>query len=63
MRAKGKPTLVIITAIAGELAGFVWSVACIASDPLAKTSAITTTSDEVSPPSQPANPGRCVASR
>jgi transposase len=49
MIAKGKPTPVIVTAIARELAGFVWSIACITSDPLAKTSAITTTSNEVSP--------------
>jgi transposase len=49
MMAKGKPTQVIVTAIARELAGFVWSIACITSDPPAKTSAITTTTDEVSP--------------
>jgi transposase len=49
MMAKGKPTQVIVTAIARELAGFVWSIACITSDPPTKTSAITTTSDEVSP--------------
>src|ERR1700692_1680672 len=47
MMAKGKPTPVIVTAIARELAGFVWSIACITSDPPAKTSAITTTSEEV----------------
>jgi transposase len=49
MMAKGKPTPVVVTAIARELAGFVWSIACITSDPPAKTSAITTTPDEVSP--------------
>jgi transposase len=49
MMAKGKPTPVIVTAIARELAGFVWSIACITSDPPAKTSAITATSDGVSP--------------
>jgi transposase len=49
MMAKGKPTQVIVTAIARELAGFVWSIACITSDPPAKTSAITTTTDAVSP--------------
>jgi transposase len=49
MMAKDKPTPVIVTAIARELAGFVWSIACITSDPPAKTSAITTTTDEVSP--------------
>jgi transposase len=49
MMAKGKPTPVIVTAIARELAGFVWSIACITSDPPAKTSAATTTSERVSP--------------
>jgi transposase len=49
MMAKGKPTQVIVTAIARELAGFVWSIACITSDPPPKTSAATTTSDEVRP--------------
>jgi transposase len=57
MMAKGKPTQVVVTAIARELAGFVWSIACIASDPPAKTSA-TTTSDEVCPTS---STGRCRA--
>src|SRR4029078_3747927 len=47
MMAKGKPTSVIVTAIARELAGFVWSIACITSDPPAKTSAIAATSDYV----------------
>ena len=49
MVAKNKPTPVIVTAIARELAGFVWSIACITSDPPAKTSAATTTSDKVCP--------------
>ena len=49
MVAKNNPTPVIVTAIASELAGFVWSIACITSDPPAKTSATTTTSDEVCP--------------
>jgi transposase IS116/IS110/IS902 family protein len=49
MMAKDKPTPVIVTAIARELAGFVWSIACITSDFPAKTYAIATTSDEVSP--------------
>jgi transposase len=53
MMAKGKPTPVIVTAIARELAGFVWSIACITSDPPAKISAITTTSDEVSATKSP----------
>src|ERR1700692_1816445 len=50
MMAKGKPTPVIVTAIARELAGFVWSIACITSDTPAKTSAATTTSEEICPP-------------
>jgi hypothetical protein len=58
MMAKGKPTQVVVTAIARELAGFVWSIACITSDPLAETSAATTTSDEVCPTS---STGRCHA--
>jgi transposase len=49
MVAKGKPTPVIVTAIARELAGFVWSIACITSDPPAKTPAAATTSDGASP--------------
>jgi transposase len=49
MMARGKLRHVVVTAIARELAGFVWSIACITSDPPAKTSAITTASDEVSP--------------
>jgi hypothetical protein len=44
-----QPTPVIVSAIARELAGFVWSIACFTSDPPAKTSATTTTSDEVCP--------------
>src|SRR3954454_6953284 len=56
MMAKGKPTQVIVTAIARELAGFVWSIACITSDPPAKTSVASTTSDDAvcrAPPPQP----------
>jgi hypothetical protein len=33
MMARGKLTQVVVTAIARELAGFVWSIACITSDP------------------------------
>lgn len=33
MMARGKPKPVIIIAIARELAGFVWSIACVTSDP------------------------------
>jgi hypothetical protein len=49
MMAKGKPRQVVVTAIARELAGFVWSIACITSDPPIKSSAVTTASDEVCP--------------
>jgi transposase len=49
MMAKGKPRQVVVTAIARELAGFVWSIACITSDQPVKSSAITTASDEVCP--------------
>ena len=49
MVARGKLNQVVVTAIARELAGFVWSIACITSDPPAKTSVITTASHEVSP--------------
>src|ERR1700719_218025 len=38
MVARGKLNQVVVTAIARELAGFVWSIACITSDPPAKTS-------------------------
>jgi transposase len=33
MMAKGKPRQVVVTAIARELAGFIWSIACVTSDP------------------------------
>ena len=49
MMAKGKPRQVVVTAIPRELAGFVWSIACITSDPPIKSSAVTTASDEVCP--------------
>src|SRR5208283_3306191 len=45
--AKGKPRQVVVTAIARELAGFVWAIACITSDAPATTSAVTPTSEEV----------------
>ena len=35
MMAKGKPNQVVVTAIARELGGFVWAIACITSDPAA----------------------------
>jgi transposase len=49
MMAKGKPRQVVVTAIARELAGFVWSIACITSDPPVKSSAVTTASHQVRP--------------
>lgn len=33
MMAKDKPTQVVVTAVARELAGFVWAIACLTSDP------------------------------
>ena len=56
MMAKGKPTQVIVTAIARELAGFVWSIACITSDPPAKTSVASTTSNDAVCRAQPPQP-------
>jgi len=56
MMAKGKPKPVVVTAIARELAGFVWSIACITSDPPAKTSAAATTADEVCPTKSTGHP-------
>ena len=49
MMAKGKPKQVAVTAIARELAGFVWAVACIVSDPPATSSAATPASEDVHP--------------
>jgi transposase len=46
MVARGKLNQVVVTAIARELAGFVWSIACITTDP-AGNSAITTASEKV----------------
>ena len=47
MMAKGKLRQVVVTAIARELAGFVWAIACLTSDPPLKTAAATTALDEV----------------
>ena len=47
LMAKGKLRQVVVTAIARELAGFVWSIACITSDPPPQDSVVTTTSEEV----------------
>ena len=50
MMAKGKPRQVVVTAIARELAGFVWAIACITSDPPANTSIITPELEEAEQP-------------
>jgi transposase len=47
MMAKGKPNQVVVTAIARELAGFVWSIACITSDPVVSDDIVTESHDEV----------------
>jgi transposase len=47
MIAKGKPRQVVVTAIARELAGFIWSIACITSDPPATDNAETVLHDRV----------------
>jgi transposase len=61
MMAKGKPRQVVVTAIARELAGFVWAIACITSDPPANIS-ITTPELEGAEPTRSINssqpPGR-----
>ena len=49
MMAKGKLKQVVVTAIARELAGFVWGIACITSDPPPQASVVTTTLEEVCP--------------
>jgi hypothetical protein len=52
MMAKGKPRQVVVTAIARELAGFVWAIACITSDPPARASAVAPALEEVDPTSR-----------
>jgi transposase len=49
MLARGKLTSIVVTAIARELAGFVWSMACVTSDLPAKPAATTAASDKVCP--------------
>jgi transposase len=49
MMAKGKPKQVAVTAIARELAGFVWAIACIMSDPTTTSSAMMTASQDACP--------------
>jgi transposase len=46
MMARGKPTQIVVTAIARELAGFVWSIACITSDPPTTATAMAATSPQ-----------------
>jgi hypothetical protein len=45
--AKGKLNQVVVTAIARELVGFIWSIACITSDPPATDNAVTVSHDRV----------------
>jgi transposase len=47
MMARGKLNQVVVTAIARELAGFVWSIACITSDPVSSDNTVTELYDEV----------------
>jgi hypothetical protein len=47
MMAKGKPRQVVVTAIARELAGFIWSIACVTSDSPATDNAVTVSHDRV----------------
>jgi hypothetical protein len=47
MVARGKLTQVVVTAIGRELAGFVWSIACITSDPAVGGNIVTAPYDEV----------------
>jgi transposase len=46
MMARGKLNQVVVTAIARELAGFVWSIACLTSDPAVGGNAVTTLHDK-----------------
>ena len=46
MMAKGKPNQVVVIAIARELAGFVWSIACITSGPVVNGDIVTELYDE-----------------
>jgi transposase len=50
MMARGKLRQVVVTAIARELAGFVWSIACITTDPPAKRITATMALEAVCPP-------------
>jgi transposase len=61
MMAQGKLKQVVVTAIARELAGFVWAMACITSDPPYKTSVKTGVPQEVCPGGPAAAAGRIMA--
>jgi transposase len=50
MMVRGKLKQVVVTAIARELAGFVWAISCVTSDPPDKTSVTTAASDAQSGP-------------
>jgi transposase len=50
MMARGKLRQVVVTAIARELAGFVWSIACITTDPPTNSVTATMASQEGCPP-------------
>jgi transposase len=50
MTAKGMPNQVVVTAIGRELAGFVWSIACITSDPVVSGNIVTQSHDEATAP-------------
>src|ERR1700719_37920 len=49
MMARGLLRAVVVTAIARELAGFVWAIACVTSDPAARTSATADTDNRAIP--------------
>jgi transposase len=49
MMARGKSRQVVVTAIARELAGFVWAIACISPDPPAATSTVKPAAEEAAP--------------
>lgn len=55
MMAKGKPKQVAVTAIARELAGFVWAIACISSDSAAPSSAAMTALQNARPTESPSS--------
>jgi transposase len=63
MMAKGKPNQLVVTAIARELAGFVWCIACITSDPPATSNEVTSRDDEVYISSSSVTPSSKVVAR